>query len=140
MNLIDQTKDAFSTMKSSVIWAMQLLYQLRESGEWEQVSHTWTDFVTDELGLSQGFASRLLSVNRHYLVEGGLSADSLENIDHERLYLAAQTDGTVEQQVEKARLLNRRELREEKIDSGHIHEPDTVEIYKCCGMRVPDAS
>lgn len=138
MTLLDQTKDAFSTMKSSVIWAMQLLYQLRESGEWEQISETWTDFVTDELGLSQGFASRLLTVNRHYLVEGGLSADSLENIDHERLYLAAQTDGTVEQQVEKARLLNRRELREEKIDSGHIHEPETIEIYKCCGMRVPD--
>lgn len=135
MNLIEQTKEAFLILKSSVITAMQLLYQLRESGEWQQVSSTWSDFVKDELGLSQGFASRLLSVNQHYLVEGGVSPEKLAEIDHEKLYLAAQTEGTVEEQIEKARLLNRRELREEKIDGGHIHDSETVEIYKCCGMR-----
>lgn len=135
MTLLDQTKDAFSTMKSSVIWAMQLLYQLRESGEWEQISETWTDFVTDELGLSQGFASRLLTVNRHYLVEGGLSADSLENIDHERLYLASHTGGNVEEQLAKARTLTRRELKEERNDEQpHEHVPIT--ICKTCSLRL----
>lgn len=140
MTLLDQTKKAFANVRSSVVVAMQFLYTVREEGAWEEVSETWTDYVRDELGISQGFASKLISVNNHYLIEGAVSPENISGIDYEKLYMAAQTAGTAEEHIEKARLLTRRELREEKIDSGHIHEPDTVEIYKCCGMRVPDAS
>ncbi len=138
MNLLQETKDAFSKLKGSVVEAMQLLYKVRESGEWQSVSETWTDYVRDELDISQGFASRLISVNNHYLIEGGLSPENIEGIDHERLYIAAQTDGSVEEQLAKARTLTRRELKEERVEGGHVHGTEIIQIYKCCGMRVPD--
>jgi hypothetical protein len=138
MNLLDQTKAAFAQFRSSVVQAMQYLYQVRESGDWMQVSPTWTDYVKNELEISQGFASKLLSVNKHYLIEGGLSPENIQGIDYERLYIAQQTAGTPEEHVAKAKTLSRRELREEKVDDGHIHGEEIVRIYKCCGMRVPD--
>lgn len=135
-NLLVLTKKAFETVKSSVIRAMQYLYVVKEEEAWKEVSGSFGEYVQSELGISQGFASKLLSVNQHYLIESGLSPENIQGIDYEALYLAQKTEGTPEEQVEKARTLTRRELKEERVDGGHVHGEETVEIYKCCGMRV----
>lgn len=137
-NLLALTKSAFAKARGSVVEAMQYLWLVKEEEAWKEVSPTWSDYVSSELDISQGFASRLLSVNNHYLIKGGLAPENIEGIDHERLYIAAQTEGEVEEQVARARTLTRRELKESRVDGGHIHGEEIIQIYKCCGMRVPD--
>lgn len=130
MTLLEQTKKAFADVRSSVVVAMQKLYQVKEESAWESVASSWGEYVESELGISQGFSSKLLSVNKHYLLEANIAPEKIENIDYECLYLAAKTEGTPEEQVEKARTLTRRELKEERNDAEeapHEHIP-------CCAV------
>ncbi len=138
-DLLLKTQQAFQQVKGSVVQAMQYLWLVKEEEAWKEVSETFSDYIRDHLDISQGFASKLLAVNKHYLIEGAVSPEHIVGLDYEKLYIAQQTAGTAEEHIEKARLLSRRELREEKVDDGHIHEPETIEIYKCCGMRVEHA-
>lgn len=131
MTLLEQTKKAFADVRSSVIVAMQKLYQVKEEGAWESVASSWGEYVESELGISQGFSSKLLSVNKHYLLEANISPEKIENIDYECLYLAAKTEGTPEEQIEKARTLTRLELKQTKNDEAP-HTPDFVEYCKTC--------
>lgn len=134
MTLLDQTKEAFANVRSSVVFAMQRLYEVHERKLYETVADSWGAYVESELGISQSFASKLLSVNKHYLL-GGVSPEKLESIDYECLYLAAKTEGSLEEQVEKARTLTRRELKEERNEeTEHEHLPIT--ICKTCSLRL----
>lgn len=131
--LLDEAKRAFENVKGSIVVAMQKLYEVKECGAWEDVSSSWSEYCEAELGISQSFASKLLSVNKHYLVDGGYSPENISNIPAESLYLAAKTGGTVEEQLERARTLKRSEL---KIERNEIepHTPEYVEYCKICDV------
>lgn len=135
MTLLENTKKAFESVRSSVVVAMQYLYQVKEEEAWTEVSGSFSEYVEAELGISQGFASKLLSVNQHYLIEGGYSPENIEGFDYEKLYLAAKTEGTYEEQLAKAKTLTRRELKEERNEKEpHEHEP--IQICRVCSMRL----
>lgn len=135
MSILEQTREAFANVRSSVVVAMQKLAFVKEQGLWEVIAPSWGEYVETDLGISQSFASKLVSVNNHYLVEGGFSPEKLEGIDYECLYLAAKTDGTPEEQLSKAKVLTRRELKESRNDDEpHEHEPIT--ICKKCSLRL----
>lgn len=129
MTLLEQTREAFANVRSSVVFAMQRLYEVHERKLYETVADSWGAYVESELGISQGFASKLMAVNKHYLL-GGVSPEKLESIDYECLYLAAKTEGSLEEQVEKARLLTRRELKLERNDT----EETPHEHIPCCAI------
>lgn len=136
-NLLTLTKTAFAKARGSVVEAMQYLWLVKEEEAWKEVSPTWSDYVSSELDISQGFASRLLGNNQHYLIEGGMTPEDLVGIDHEKLSMARNLPGTPEEQVAKARTLTRRELKEEKNDAEatpHEHEP--ISICKVCSLRL----
>lgn len=135
MNLLQETKEIFSTLRSGIVVAMQKLYEVNRSEAWKEVSENWGDYVEGELGISHGFASKLLTTNRVYLVEGGLAPEKLEGIDYEKLYMARELPGSLEEKLEKARTLTRRELKEEKLDEEpHEHQP--ISICKVCQLRL----
>lgn len=119
--IIDETKDLLSEVRGSLIKVAQNLYLIKEKYEDEKA---WGSFCEEELGISQSFASKLLTVNRVYLVEGGLSPEAIENIDYERLYLARNIEGSAELKAETARTLSRseikRNLNDEKPHNGEF--------------------
>ena len=114
------------------------LYKVHQEGSWQGRFSSWGEFVESPYGLnkSQGWASKHLTIHKHYSLKGGLSSEALEGIATESLYLAASTNGTPEQQVEKARTLSRRALKESREDDGHVHSGEIVSIHKCCGLRI----
>ena len=128
IELLEQTKEAFANVKGSVVVAMQKLYAVFESKCWESVASSWGEYVESELGISQGFASKLLTVNRTYLLDGEISPEKLAGIDYERLYLARNLDGSIEEKLAKAQTLNRSELRAEQEEKA----PCVHEIKPCC--------
>lgn len=135
--LLQETKQAFSMVKGSTLVAMQKLAEVKEKGAWESVSPNWGEYVEAELGISQSFASKLLTVHKAYLSDGGLQPLQLHGVDYERLYLARELPGTPEQRVAMAKTLSRRELKETKVEnSDHEHTPKTITVCDTCGMRL----
>lgn len=135
IDLLETTKEAFANVRSSMVVAMQKLHQVREQGLWTQVASNWGEYVEAELGISQSFASKLLTVNKHYILEGGISPEKLAGIDYEKLYLARELTGTIEENVEKARTLSRLDLKQDKNDDTP-HEHQIIQICKICNLRV----
>ncbi len=135
LELLQETKEAFANVRGSVVVAMQRLYKVHESNAWEGVCSSWSEYVESELGISQSFASKLLSVNQHYLVEGGYSPENIAGIDYEKLNMARTLPGTVEEQVAMARTLSRKELKETKNDAEVTpHAFEEVCYCKVCGL------
>ena len=133
--LLQETKEAFANVRGSVVVAMQRLYKVHESNAWEGVCSSWSEYVESELGISQSFASKLLSVNKHYLIDGGLSPENIAGIDYEKLNMARTLPGSVEEQTSMARTLSRKELKETRNDAEETpHTPDFVEYCKTCGL------
>lgn len=131
MELLQKTKSAFDKFKESLLDAMQLLWEVHESKAWEQTGvYSFGQYVEDELQISQSMASKLLSNQRHYLVEGGVSQDKIRGIDHEKLYLAQKLSGSPQEQVEKARALTRAELKLEKNDDEE--KPHAASFSEVC--------
>jgi hypothetical protein len=133
MDLLQETREAFDSLKSNVVDAMQKLYKVFESKAWESVASSWSEYVESDLGISQGFASKLLAVNKHYLLEGGYSPENIRGVDYERLYLAAKSGGTIEEQLAKAKTLTRSELKQER-NEIEPHEPEYVRFCKICNV------
>lgn len=127
--LIEQTKNLLQAVRGSLIRVAQNLYAIKEQLPPEQ---NWGQYVEEEFGISQGFASKLLTVNRVYILEGGVSPEKLEGIDYERLYLAKDAGGTVDEMLAKAETLSRAELRAERQEAAP-HPFNPKEICKDCG-------
>lgn len=136
-SLIKATRDLLNAVRGSSIKIGENLYNLKQSLE---AGTDWGDLIRDEFDISEGFASKLISIHKAFVLEGGISQEDLEGIDGEKLYLALRLEGTAEEKVSRAKTLTRRELREERVDDGHEHSGETVLIHKCCGMRVDNAA
>lgn len=129
--LVYQTRELLHAVRGSLIRVAQNLYQIKSSGQFEN----WGDFCQNELDISESFASKLLTVNRVFLLEAGISPEKLEGIDYEKLYAASKLEGTPEEKLAKAQTLTRRELKEEKNEED-IHDHEPITICKRCSLRL----
>lgn len=131
-DLIEATRELLNAVRGSSIKIGENLYTIKESLE---VGTNWADLLRDEFDISESFASKLMQIHKILVVEGGISPAKLEAIDSEKLYLSLKLEGSAEEKVTKAQMLTRRDLREERVDDGHVHSGEKVHIWKCCGMR-----
>ena len=134
--LVEQTKELLHAVRGSLIHVGANLYQIKTSEEWKQYETTWGAFCEGTLQISQSQASKLLSIHEHFVLKGGMDTKELEGVDYEKLNTARSLSGSPQEQLAKAKTLSRSELREEKVDDGHIHSGEIVQIHKCCGMRI----
>lgn len=138
MNLLEKTEQLFQKMKYDVVVAAEALYECKKQGVWSEKYETFGEFV-ETLGVSQSGASKMLSWFTHFSIEGGVSHAKLIEIDQEKLYLATTLDGTPEEQIQKATLLSRQELKAQRIYEKVGHECEhleTIEICKDCHQRL----
>ncbi len=128
---VQQTKDLLNAVRGSSITIGMNLYEIKQELPKEM---EWRDFIREQFDISESFASKLMTVYKVFVLEGGISPAKLESVDSEKLYLARDLDGDIEEKLEKAKLLTRRELKEEKTDEdGHEHE--WIEVCKKCSIR-----
>lgn len=128
MNLLETTRESFSKVRRSIVEAMQYLWKVKETEAWKESYESFGEYVEQDLGISQGFASKLGTINKTYLLEGGLSHDKLEGVDYEKLYAASKLEGTAEEKLAKAQTLSRSELKAEKSDET----PHTASFQEVC--------
>lgn len=131
--LIEQTRALLNAVRGSSVRIGQNLYELKADLPKDQ---NWGEFLRDQFDIGESFASKLMKIHKVFVLDGGLSTEDIEGIDGEKLYLSAGLEGSALERVSKARTLTRRELKDCRVDDGHVHSGETVEIHKCCGMRV----
>jgi len=130
--LIQQTKDLLNAVRGSSIKIGENLHNLKTQLPEDT---NWADFIRDEFDISEGFASKLMTVFKAFVLEGGVSYERLEGIDSEKLYLAAKLEGTPEEKVAKARTLTRSELKQTRNDEEPVpHEFQRVCYCSVCGL------
>lgn len=112
-NLVEETRQLLNAVRGSSIKIGQNLYELRDTLDPQT---DWATFIRDEFDISDSFASKLITIHRVLVLEGGLSQEKLEGIDQEKLYLASRLEGTPEEKLAKARTLTRSELKQTKND------------------------
>lgn len=130
--LIQQTKDLLNAVRGSSIKIGENLHNLKTQLPEDT---NWADFIRDQFDISESFASKLMTVFKAFVLEGGVSQERLEGIDSEKLYLAAKLEGTPDEKIAKASTLTRRELKEERNDE-EPHEHIPVSICKTCSIRL----
>jgi hypothetical protein len=122
--LLKATAELFKRARVNTMQAANLLNQVVETEAWKSGYTSFSEFVEEELKISKGHASKILSVYRHYVLEGGVLQAKLEDVDSDKLYLAIKLEEPVEKKVEIAKILTRRELKEEKNEiAPHEHQP-----------------
>lgn len=136
MNLLDTTSEAFRRFKSQVIECMALLWEVKQTEAWKEKYESMEEYIDQDLGVSKGFASKLLTVYGHYVIEGKVSLRNLRGIDYEKLYLASSLPLPVEKQLAKAETLSRSELKLERADRNGEHECTPITICSKCYKRL----
>ena len=137
MTLLDKARKLTETLKRSVIALAGVLYRINEENAYKANFDSFTAYVEDDLGLNRGFASKLLTIHEHYVLGGGVAPSQLQEVGHERLYMAIKLPGTPKEQLSKALTLTKGELRTEVRDPNDTcaHE-QTITICSKCGRRV----
>lgn len=135
MTALESCKYLFSQAKERVAEAMPLLHQIFKEGLWSSGYSSFGEYV-DELGISRSYASRLITVWEHYAIQGGVS--ELNEVDPDRLYLALKLPGSAEEQLEKARLLSRSEIKSEAAmkEDGDEHDCEMIQVCRICWKRM----
>ena len=133
---------AFHNARRSVYDGVRLLYIIHEENLWQAQYSAFGEYVEQECQISAGHASKLISLWKFYVVEGGVHQKQLVGIDADKLYLAAKLPtGTIEQRLVKAQEWNRRDLKdalaedENGVDCQHPEDKRVV-ICGVCQRRV----
>lgn len=133
---VEETRNLLNAVRGSSIRIGQNLFEIKQSLE---PGTSWGDYLRDTFDIGESFASKLMTIHRVLVLEGGISQEAIEGIDGEKLYLATRLEGTAEEKIAKARTLTRRELKEsQNDDSPHEHIP--VAICKICSIRIHEAN
>lgn len=132
-NLVEETRSLLNAVRGSSVKIGQNLYELKQQLPKDQ---DWGDFIRDEFDIGESFASKLMTIHRVLVLEGGVSQEKIEGIDGEKLYLATKLEGTAEEKIAKAKTLTRRELKDEKNDQDPCSHEETVVICKACSIRL----
>ncbi len=135
-NLLDHTEQLFRSARLSLIEAAAALYEVRKTEAWKERHETWQDFLFT-ISVSQPQASKMLAVFEHYAINGGVSHAKVAEVDLEKLYLSTGLEGSPEEQVTKASLLSRSEIRAQRVyeTTGEEHEHRYITFCEVCHQK-----
>lgn len=143
--LLKDAAQCFKEARKNIYEGAALLYQIDESKAWEEHYSSLSEYVEQECQISRGFASKLLTLWRFYVIERGVAQKNLHGIDYEKLYMAIklpQASGPSENLLTIAREWNREDIRAElsTTDGKECEHGKTIRLCTNCGKRVEDAS
>lgn len=136
--ILKDCADHFKSARKDILAGAILLERIYSQELYKASYESFGAYVNEELQIGPSQASKLISVVKTYLVEGGLKKSEISDIEPERLYLAIRTKGSLAAKVERARLLTRSDLKQELASKdGHDCEHlNTIKICATCHARV----
>ena len=136
VTILEETAQYFSTARVNLIAGAANLHKIREEELWKSEYESFSEYLED-IQVSQGMASKLISTYQFYVLENNITQAKLVGIDHEKLYLALKLPGTAEKKLTSAMTLSRQELRQEVADpNDECPHDETIKICASCHKRV----
>lgn len=138
-DILREAIKCFQSARQKVAEGMKYLYEISEKELWNNGEYnSFAEFCETGCGISKGFASKLLTVYKHYVIEGKVSQRNLSEVDPEKLYLAVSLPGSHDKQLVKAETWTREELRDELAsgDDGDCKHENIIKICTRCKKRV----
>jgi len=129
-SLLDRAREIINTQRSTVIMLGEVVYQLEQAKVHEGSGRPFLEYLEEQLDCSQGHLSRAKKIYQHYRVTNDVPVLQLEGIDSIKLYKAIETEGSVDEQLAKARTWSRDDFKEQKKDDCEKYEP--IEVCKNC--------
>lgn len=133
--VLEEVRQMIKIARVSLFRAAASLYRIREENLFSAKFESFNDYLED-IDLDKSQASRLLTAYEHFCVKGGIEPTQLEAINPEKLYLATALDGSIKQQLTKAKTLTKQELRAERHEEKHGECTDHVPICAKCHQRL----
>ena len=139
VEFLRETLDLVKRIETNFLELGGRLYEIREKNVWRASYEAWDDFLVASR-LSKSTASKLISVFEAYVVEGGVSQETLEGVPYSLLYEAIPLieNHGVPMTVAKVKLLTRSEIKEEVREEKHgdCQHTETIHICAACHKRV----
>lgn len=135
---VKQTIELVSQIETRFLELGARLYTIRTKELWLEGSFdTYYDFL-EAANINPSMASRLYSIHKHYVIDGGKSVNSLAGIGYSNLYEAIpliEARG-VDKTVTAASTLSRSEIKDEVREKKHGDHRHTVgkERWAKCGV------
>lgn len=136
--ILKETAELFAKARINLYYAAKRLYEIKEKDLWKGAYSSFGEYVESECQISQSFAAKLIRVHGHYVLEGGVKADQIREVDTEKLYLALRLPGTPEAQLTRASTWTRSEIKAEIASQGgeECSHETTVTICAHCHARI----
>lgn len=112
-----------------------LVYRVFAENLWEEKFSTFSEYIESPEGLNlhQSYGSKLKTTHQHYVIDGGATEEELQGIALESLYLAAKTEGTIQEQIARARTLTRDEIKQTRAEKDAHPFKENLNC-KVCGL------
>ncbi len=108
------------------------LLKIRESCEWEKYGHdSFQKFLQEELDMPQSQSSKLLIIGEYFLQQ--YTPEEIGPVAYENLYLATKTEGSVEENLARAKTWRREDFKAHKAEV-QPHAIERVVYCKICGL------
>lgn len=112
INVLKEAQECFTDARNRIAEGSEHLYKISQEKLWDNGQYSgFGEFCEAGCGISASFGSKLIKVYEHYVVNGGLSPLKLGSVDSEKAYLAIDLPGHAEDQIMKADILTRQELK-----------------------------
>jgi len=118
LSVLDQSIYLARHINIAVDILRPLVYRVFAENLWEGHFSSFGEYVESPSGLgkSQGYASRLKSVEEYYIIESGMSPEDISGLDQDKLYELRKFEATPQEKVCMARTLTRQEIKEMRND------------------------
>lgn len=137
LSILNQAAQCFGTIRSDLLEGAKLLHQIFTEKLYKDNYETFEQYVEEECQIKPSFASKLISVHQHWVIENSVSPLKLKGVDIEKLYLARKLEGDPEKNLVKAQTLSRDDLKaelREEVTPCETHTP--VTFCSTCRMRL----
>lgn len=136
--LLQRARVVSANAKKNMLELAYLLYTIRENDLFLRHHTSFSAYLEDDVKISEGFATKLISVYATFLENNTVDRKRIEGVDIEKLYLARRLEGSVEERLVKAETLTRSELKQELAikDDKECQHLQTVTICSTCHVRL----
>lgn len=135
-NFVRETIDLIRSIETRFLELGSRLYKIREERLWEGTYDSYPEFL-EAAHITQGHASMLASIHKHYIVDGGMETKQLAGVPYSNLYEAIpliEKEG-IGSAAAKAETLTRAEIKDEvrEVKHGvHEHLPKNEDRFAVC--------
>lgn len=138
-NFLRDTIDLVKQIETRFLELGARLYRIKTDELWSGGYESFQEFL-DTARINPGHASILVSIHKHYIVDGGVPQKELAGVGYSNLYEAIpliERDG-IEKAVRIAQTLTRAEIKQEVREEEHPNctHGETITICAACHKRV----